>query len=280
MMHYADPAFNKDFSSHYTLLFQLEEQQYTYAIYDKRKGALQMLKTVGFNTSNHSDGANRLKISLTSEDILQAPFNEVRVSVVDAPFTLVPRVLFEDGKAADYLRLSAPVGPTDQVMVNQVRGVFIRTVFSVPDWLTAHVQDVFQSPKYYHAATAILEAATRNKDQFAEQQLILDIKPGVVFILYYEKKEFMYLNMFRFVNKDDFLYYVLLIAEEFGIDRTTAMLTLSGEIIPDAQLYDELWKFFSHINFLPANEHIQLPEALQQKPMHMFNTLLSLDVCE
>ncbi len=108
----------------------------------------------------------------------------------------------------------------------------------------------------------------------------LDIKPGVVFILYYEKKEFMYLNMFRFVNKDDFLYYVLLIAEEFGIDRTTAMLTLSGEIIPDAQLYDELWKFFSHINFLPANEHIQLPEALQQKPMHMFNTLLSLDVCE
>lgn len=280
MMHYADPAFNKDFSSHYTLLFQLEEQQYTYAIYDKRTGALQVLKTVGFNAANQSDAITRLKVSLTSEDIIQAPFNEVRIALVEGPFTLVPRVLFEEDKAADYLKMSAQVSATDQVLVNQVRGIFIRNIFSIPNWLVGTLKDVFPTPKFYHASTALLETATRNKDQFADQQLILDIKPGVVFILYYEKKEFMYLNMFRFVNKDDFLYYVLLIAEEYGIDRESAVLTLSGEIIPDAQLYDELYKFFSNINFLPVNEHIQLPESLQQKPMHMFNTLLSLDLCE
>lgn len=280
MMHYADPAFNKDFSSHYTLLFQLEEQQYTYAIYDKRTGALQVLKTVGFNAANQSDTITRLKVSLTSEDIIQAPFNEVRIALVEGPFTLVPRVLFEEDKAADYLKMSAQVSATDQVLVNQVRGIFIRNIFSIPNWLVGTLKDVFPTPKFYHASTALLETATRNKDQFADQQLILDIKPGVVFILYYEKKEFMYLNMFRFVNKDDFLYYVLLIAEEYGIDRESAVLTLSGEIIPDAQLYDELYKFFSNINFLPVNEHIQLPESLQQKPMHMFNTLLSLDLCE
>lgn len=280
MVHYSDPAFNKDFSSHYTLLFQLEEQQYSYAVYDKRKGTLQVLKTVGFNTANHADGISRLKVSLTSDDILQAPFGEIKLALTDVAFTLVPRVLFEEAHAAAYLSMHAPLAPEDQVMVNQVRGVFIRNVFSVPGWAHNYFQDLFHAPKFFHVGTALLETATRNRDQFADQHLILDIKPGMLYILYYEKKEFMYMNSFRFVNKDDFLYYVLLIAEEYALDRESCQLALSGEIIPDAQLYDELWKFFRNIQFVTAHEHIRLPEELQEKPMHMFNSLLSLDLCE
>lgn len=280
MVQFTDSDFNKDFAGHYSLLFQLEEQQYSYAVYEKRKGKLQVLRTVTFNSGNQPDAMNRLKVSMTSDDILQAPFQEVRIGIVHAPFTLVPRVLFDEQLAQASLSLSASVPAGDHVAYNQVRGVFIKNIFSVPAGYKQFLEEVFQSPKWYHAGTALLESATRNKDQFADQQLVLDIKPGVIHLLYYEKKELLFMNQFRYVNKDDFLYYVLMIAEQYGVDRDSCDLKLSGEIVPDSQLFGELWKFFRNISFLAPNEHIVLPGELQEQPMYMFNTLLSLDLCE
>jgi hypothetical protein len=37
---------------------------------------------------------------------------------------------------------------------------------------------------------------------------------------------------------------VLLVADQFMIDRNTCDLKLSGEIVPDSMLFGELWKFF------------------------------------
>ena len=280
MVQYTNSEFNKDFAGHYSLLFQLEELQYSYAVYEKRKGRLLVLRTVPFNSGNHPDGMNRLKVSINSDDILQAPFQEVRIGIVQAPFTLVPRVLFDEQLAQASLGLSAPIAADEKVLVNQIRGVFIKNIFSISEGIQQCMQEVFQSPKWYHAGTPLLEAATRNKDQFAGQQLLLDIKHGVLHILYYEKQELMFMNQFRFMNKEDFLYYVLLIAEQYSVDRETADLMLSGEIVPDSQLFGELWKFFKNISFMAPNEHILIPAELQEQPMYMFNSLLSLDVCE
>lgn len=280
MVQYTDSEFNKDFTNHYTLLFQLEEQQYTYAIYDKRKGKLHVLKTVPYNSGNHADGFERLRLSLTSEDLLQSAYQEVKVSWVSAPFTLVPRAIFEEDKASDYLKVAAHLRADEETQVNQIKGVFIKNVFAIPKQIRSYMQDLFASPKWFHAGSSLLELAMRNRDQFADQQLILDIKTGLITILYFEKKEFLFMNQYKYVNREDFLYFVLLVADQFSIDRETCDLKLSGEIVPDAQLYDELYKFFRNITFLQPNEHIVMPEPLAEKPMYMYNTLLSLDLCE
>jgi len=57
-------------------------------------------------------------------------------------------------------------------------------------------------------------------------------------------------------------------------------LKLSGEIVPDSMLFGELWKFFKEISFLQMNENIVLPDALKETPLYIYNTLLSLDLCE
>lgn len=280
MVHFVDTDFNKDFTSHYSLLFQLEEHQYTYAVYDKRSGKLQLLKTVAFNSAFAPEAFSKFKVSVTAEDALQAMYKEVKIGVVDSAFTLLPRTIFEEEKAKAYLSLTSPIDDQSTVLVNQVRGIFVRNVFSLPLAISSYLDEVFTHPKWFHASTALMETAIRNRDQFADQQIILDIKPGVMYLMYYAKKEFVFMNQFKYVNKDDFLYYVLLMADQFEIDREHCDLKLSGEILPDSMLYNELWKFFSNISFLQPNEHIILPDALREKPVHMFNSLFSLDLCE
>mgnify|MGYP003379198417 CR=1 FL=1 len=82
------------------------------------------------------------------------------------------------------------------------------------------------------------------------------------------------MNQFRFVNKEDFLYYVLLVSDQYNIDRENCDLKLSGEIMPDSLLFGELWKFFKTISFVPLNENIVLPKELQEKPFYYYNLSL------
>lgn len=280
MYNYIDKDFNKDFTKHCSLLFQLEEQQYSFAIYEKRSGLLQVLKTVNLNAASPLEMLNKLKISVTSEDVLQVPFHEVKIGICCTPFTLIPRVIFEEDKKRNYLELTATLENEDNVLVNNINKIFIKNVFSISSRELNYIDEVFPNPKIFHIGTSILENAVRNKDEFFDQQLLLDIKPGVIHILYFEKKEFKFMNQFRFVNKDDFLYYVLLVSDQYNIDRETCDLKLSGEIMPDSLLFGELWKFFKTISFAPINENIVLPKELQEKPFYYYNSLMSLDLCE
>ncbi|HRF77247.1 MAG TPA: DUF3822 family protein, partial [Chitinophagales bacterium] len=79
MLHFIDKDFNKDFTRHYSLLFQLEEQQYAYAVYEKRTGKLQVLKSIQLNSASSGDILTNLKNSVTADDILQAPYHEAKV---------------------------------------------------------------------------------------------------------------------------------------------------------------------------------------------------------
>jgi len=219
-------------------------------------------------------------VALTSEDLLNLPFNEIRISIAKSPFTLIPRVLHEEELNRQYLSLTARVDESDEIIVNNIRSLFIKNVFCVEGEEMDYLREVFDKPKFYHLTSALLENILRNKDQLNPQQLLLDIRQNLMHVIYFENGEFKFLNQFRFTSKDDFLYYVLMVSDQFQVDRTMCDLKLSGEIMPDSQLFSELWKFFTTISFLPLNENIVLPPELSEKPMYMYNTLFSLDLCE
>lgn len=280
MLEFIDAEFNKNFTRHCNLLFQLDAGRYAYAVYDPQFGKLHVLRMVDHNQGLHPDGLARLRVSLTSEDILQAPFNKVKICLVDTPFTLVPRVLFEEGREAAYLGLAATPSADDPVVSNNVGSMHLRNIFSLPHAEKALLLDIFSEPSWHHIGSALLETASRFREQFADQQILLDIKPGLMHVMYFEKKEFKFLNRFTYTDKDDFLYFVLLVAEQFEVDRESCDLMLSGDIVSDSLLYEALSNFFRHISFHPLNERIDLPEALRLQPLHVVHSLFSTDLCE
>lgn len=278
MYDFTDKAFSKDFTKHCSLLLQLEEQQFSYAIYEKRSGRLQVLKTV--SVTGGGTYMNKLKIALTNEDLLHVAFQEIHIAVAKSPFTLIPRAMYEEQLNKKYLALTAPVGQDAEIIVNHIRSLFIKNIFSVEGEEYDYLKEVFDKPKFFHISSALLESILRNKDQLNPQQLLVDIKQNLMHLIYFENGEFKFLNQFRFTNKDDFLYFILLVADQFQIDRNTCDVKLSGEIMPDSLLFSEIWKFFKTISFMPLNENIILPPELSEKPMHFYNTLFSLDLCE
>jgi hypothetical protein len=281
MEQYIDTGFSKDFAHNCNLLLELETQQLAFLICDKQSGKIHALKRLSFNTSTNSAAfLEQLKNVINKEDLLHLPFRETRISLAFHAFTLVPRSMYEESLSEKYLTHSAHVYTKDSVDVNSVKSFFLKNIYSADANLTSYLKQTFPGIKLFHITTSLLEYAAQNKDDFAASQLIIDVRQDMMHILYMQQKEFIYLNQFQYTNKEDFLYYVLLVCDQLDIDRTMCDLKLSGYITSDAILYNELYKFIANISFVQEQEHFKMPEELRNLPMHYYNTLMSLYLCE
>ena len=278
---YIDATFSKDFTQHYSLLLEIEPHQFSFALYEKNTGRLVVLKKNSIGVAaGEKDFLSRLKIAITKEDLLHVATLEQKISFCFQPFTLVPTLLFEEANAKKYLEMSAPVSSDEHVVVNYIKKIFVKNVFSVTREWEDYLAAEFSHAKFFHAVTPLLEWALQNRESFTSEQIIVDVKHNLFHVLYFEERELKFCNQFSYRNKEDFLYFLLLVCDQKQIDRNHADLKLCGEIIPDSQLFTEFWKFFANISFTGVPAQFKLPAELEETPMHIYNTLLSLHVCE
>lgn len=280
MEQYIDINFNKDFAHSSSLLLEIDTQQFSFLIYDKQNGKIHALKRMSFNNQLKGTAfTEQLKSIINKEDLLHLLFKETKISLTFQAFTLVPKTIFDEVYKEKYLNHSAHVSMNENIDVNSIHAFFLKNIFSCNSGLKAYLQHAFPGAKFFHLTSSLLEYTAQNNEDFANSQLIIDVHQDVIHLLYMQEKKLLYLNQFQYKNKEDFLYYVLLVCDQLDVDRTLCELKLSGFITIESELYTELYKFFSGISFVPALEHFTVPEELQSLPVHYYTTLMSLHLC-
>lgn len=281
MEQYIDTAFSKDFSHNSSLLLEIETKQVSYLIYDSSNGRIQVLKQM--TISGQFNGVSfheELKNLINKEDLLHLRFASVKINLAMSAFTLVPKLLFEETLMEKYLSFSAQVDTKHAVSVNAVKPFLLKNVFACDAQLKTYLQKTFPDAKIFHLTTALLQFAAQHTDDLASSQLILDVRQDILHILYLQKNELIYLNQFQYKSKEDFLYYVLLVCDQLDINRNECNLQMSGYITTESTIYAELYKFFRNISFAQSREYFILPKELTEVPLHFYNTLMSLHLCE
>ncbi|MBC8172709.1 MAG: DUF3822 family protein [Chitinophagales bacterium] len=280
MEQFTDTSFNKDFTQHYSLFLEIEEQQISFVICDYNAGKIAVLKRIGFNeVTNGTDFLTRLKTVISKEDFLHIPVKEIKIALTFPAFTLVPRMFFEEELAEKYLRYQANITVKETAEVNYIKKLFIKNVFAVDENLRRYISDTFTAPKIFHTTTALLARAADQKDDFSDSQLWIDVRQQLFHILYFENKEFKYLNQFQYKNKEDFMYFILLVSDQLKIDRNISDVKFSGHIVANSVLYNEVYKFFRNVSCADAYEHVSI-SADEEIPLHFYHALLSLQACE
>ncbi|MBC8046556.1 MAG: DUF3822 family protein [Fimbriimonadaceae bacterium] len=280
MEQFVDASFNRNFTQHYSLLMELERQQLAFVIYDKSTGKIAALKRITFPQGiNGSDFSSRLKNIINAEDILHIPVKETKISIAWPAFMLVPETLFEEELAGDYLKYNTHVAEKETTEVNYIRGLTIKNVFVIYKELKKYLSATFPNAKIFHTSTALLEYIQAHKNDMHAAQLIFDVRQDHMHIIYLENKELKFCNQFQFKNKEDFLYFALLVSDQLQIDRNVSDLKLCGYIIEDSVLYNELYKFFRNIGFINTPDHLKLPAASEITSLHYYTTLFSLHLC-
>jgi hypothetical protein len=257
---YHDDNFSLDKTEDYTLLIQVEDKSFSYAISNNGK-LIAWAENYPFDEL--SDPQELL-------DLLSAKYGQIIIGLPAHSFTLVPAELFsgerlpnlarflnvkDDGKVIAQVldKENVIVYNTSETIVSAAEEFGIHnTVFSSKGWLTAIAQN---NP--------------------GNDCLYLNIEKEKVEIAHFASGKLRFYNSFDFIGDDELVYFTVLVANELNLEAKYTNLYVSGNIDVDSKGLSRLAEFFkvAEVNNLQV---LQLPAEVVA---HRVLSIAALSLC-
>ncbi|MFK8101225.1 MAG: DUF3822 family protein, partial [Saprospiraceae bacterium] len=142
------------------------------------------------------------------------------------------------------------------------------------------LKNSFPAADIFHSASALLLGQNKASEQLVDESVYVNVSNDYLQLSYFNGKEFIFNNSFHFRTAKDFIYYILLIYEQFKLKPEIVPLTISGQLIEDSQIYKIIFRYIRHIHFSQAPGFLRFGAAFDAHAKHLFFDLFSVGLCE
>ncbi|RZA00992.1 MAG: DUF3822 family protein [Sphingobacteriaceae bacterium] len=242
---YRDSTLNLAQADNYTLLLQIDNNSFAYAIAD---GNLLLACETNCSLSELTD-PKQLYERLTAD------YKSTVISLPAKAFVLIPDSLFTKDNVAEYARLlDVKFG---EKVVAQALDTQNQVVYKVDEQLynTATkygIKNIVFAPKGWMYAI--------DRSEPSATDLFLNINSNQVEYAYYKNNRLRFYNKFEFNSVEDLIYYTIFVSDELELSQQSTALIVSGNITEEYELYKRLSEYFAVVMIndirvldLPAN---------------------------
>lgn len=197
--------------------------------------------------------AEQLRLIADQNPILQEQrWLDVRVSVSNQYFTLVPETLFDPAHQQDYLRLHSNIDTQQQmVLFNRTTGLEAVTIFAVENVVYRMAQQIFpdKNLQFVHQTSSLIKSVLHQADRKAGRSMHLFVERNYVTILVVDENGLQFCNVFHYLSPEDFIYFVIFVMQEQKMNPEQETITAWGDITPDSTLFNMLKKYIRQVRF-------------------------------
>ena len=226
------------------------------------------------------------KISAFIETLKKSPvkiskkYNEVFISIANTHFAIIPKALFDASQIKSYINLNTKV-PESFVFKSKVldkEGIVI--CFAIPKELNDWTKKIFPKATISHELAVGLQSIIRDFHSLSEEKVILNVHKNYFDFIYLKNGKLNFANSFSYIEKEDFLYFVLFTAEQLEINPLEIETYLLGEIKTGSETHQLLFQYIKKLHFGNRNKNIKLAAGLNEIPKHYFYTIFNQHLCE
>ena len=206
--------------------------------------------------------ASQLDAILTKDVFLNKTYKQVKVCW-HTDFEIVPTAYFD----AEEIEAETAI---NDILEGEAKFLFERS-----NAVKLLLMQKFDTVIDYHSGVAMIEHirphATANL-----LSVYINISTECMEVLYFDEKASLRLyNRYVYHAYQDYIYYLLLAAEECKIDPEKATVILMGEISQDSKLYEMTHRYFNSVSFISPSS-IQFTGAFDEYPKHLNYLLYNL----
>lgn len=193
---------------------------------------------------------------------------------VNFPETLfIPGELYNQASAKELINRTYQLGPESMIQTDVLKEQKLFNIYGVRN----EIQEFFQF-QYPRLKTA--HSSSQELQYFLHSNAITCIvyhNSFKVFVI--NEGKFLFSGIFDYNKPVDTAYYLLRICETYGLNPEEISLNLCGMIDEYSILYNEIYKYFMNVTFLPAREGVNFHERIRFYPSHFFSHQTFLITC-
>ncbi|TDU40210.1 uncharacterized protein DUF3822 [Gelidibacter sediminis] len=258
------------------LSIQISLSGLSFCILNTADKTVDYLKRIDFKIKQSPEAIlEHLKNAIADEPLLRDTFDSVLVLFQNDLSNVVPQQFFNEEHSSDYLKFSSKIIKTDfishdTIEVNNSVNVFVPYVN-----INNYIFEVYGAFEYKHASTILIEHALQETQATEETKLYINVAPVHFEMVVVHNGQLQLYNTFDYHTKEDFLYYILFVIEQLKLDPETLLLTLSGSIEKDDELYKLLYTYIRFVSFEEPSKALSFDLLELQVSKHQHALILN-----
>ena len=209
-----------------------------------------------------------------ASELLKNTFKNVNVCHINNLSTLVPKSFFDKEKLASYLGYSAKTFKNDYYTHDTIDAIEAVNVYIPFVNINNYFIDTFGSFNYNHFSSLLIKHLITFSPKSEIPQVFAHIAKSHFEIVVFKNQQLLLYNTFKYQTKEDFIYYLLFVAEQLKLDAETFNLQLLGAVTKQDDLFSIAYKYVKNTSLFEYNLSYKTDFILADTHKRNFFTLL------
>jgi len=276
VLHNVDKSLESDHFKKLILSIQLKLDGFSFSILNQELNKVVAIVDYKFDDVKHPlQLLENIKSIYENDTLLGMEFVEVKVSHVNNISTLVPVALFDDDKLRSYLEFNQKLLENEYITYDIIASNEIANVYSPFTVVNDFLFEKYGEFTFKHFSSVLIENFLEQSATNQEMKFFVNVFSNQFEIVVVENKKLILYNSFTYTTKEDFVYYILFVAEQLKQNPEDFDLELYGEIEPYSEIYTLLYKYVRNVYFGKRTEKYNYSHELNSVNEHDFFALLN-----
>ncbi len=214
----------------------------------------------------------KFKDFFEKEPLFQNDYETVTVTHYNRLITQVPLPFFKEESCKDYLQYTVKVLEDDYVAFDKVANTELVNVYIPFVHINNFLFDTYGSFVFKHSATVLIENL-RHYGADNKSYYFVNVHKNSMEVIVFKNHQLLLYNVFSYQTEEDFIYYILFVAEQLEINPDEFSLIFLGEINKESSYYKIVVEYVRNVSvYYP----MEVSEFLDKEnvPLHHYFTLL------
>lgn len=232
------------------LSIQISLSGLSFCILNSNTNTISFLKDIYFDKKlNPLELLDVLIEQFNTEHVLNNTFSSVCVIHDNDISALVPKPLFNEDALADYLKFNSKILKSDfitfdDILINDSVNVYVPYIN-----INNFIYDKFGTFTFKHVSTVLISEILQIEKHSEDIKFYVHVGKNHFETIVVDKSKLLHYNTFKYLTKEDFIYFILFTIEQLKLNPETLNLILIGDIVKDDNLFNIAYKYIRHVSF-------------------------------
>ncbi len=276
-----DESIATDVSRRMNLFLQCGNDFFTAGVLDTDRNKFVALLDFRFPFPLYGAELNDKLLSVieSNKPVLDNIYDAVTLGFSGFKNTLVPDVFFDTDNAEMVFRANHTLEDDEIVRFDKLRRIASKNVYAVPSTLYSFFNSYYSNLSSYHASTPFVEGILTQHKNTADTVVSVNLQHTFFEMVVNKGGSLIFYNQFRYQTAEDFIYYIVFVYEQLGLNPETQAVYFSGMMEKNSTLLSMARKYIRSTYFMQRPAFCEYSYGFDNLQAHYHFSLYNQFLC-